>query len=104
MLKREEFTYVLAVFLVTFLKTNFHQKLISKWKNIYSKFHTALRIHNKVTFQLKQLSPHISILHTAGAQMSDQSAHMSCTTKYRHTLSGILVKLTYLMLNTKSYR
>ena len=58
MLKRVEFTYftfVLPVFLITFLKTDFHQKLINKWKNIYLKFHTALRIHNKITFQLKHL-------------------------------------------------
>jgi hypothetical protein len=53
MLKRMEFTCVLPVFLETFLKTDFHQKLISKWKIIYLKFHTALRIHNKMTFQLK---------------------------------------------------
>jgi hypothetical protein len=57
MLKRVEFTcvftFVLPVFLITFLKTDFQQKLISKWKNIYLKFHTALRIHNKITFQLK---------------------------------------------------
>ena len=55
MLKRAEFICVLPVFLIKFLKTDFHQKLISKWKNIYLKCHKALRIHNKMTFQLKHL-------------------------------------------------
>ena len=55
MLKRAEFTCVLPVFPIAILKIDFHQKLISKWKNIYLKCHTALRIHNKMTFQLKYL-------------------------------------------------
>jgi hypothetical protein len=54
-LKRAESTCVLPVFLITFLKTDFHQKLISKWNNIDLKCHAAVRIHNKMTFQLKPL-------------------------------------------------
>ena len=55
MLKRAEFTFVLPVFLIKFLKTDFHQKVMSKWNNIDLKFHAAVRMHNKMTFQLKHL-------------------------------------------------
>jgi len=36
------------------MATNGNQLKI-KWKNIYLKLHTALKIHNKMRFQLKHL-------------------------------------------------
>jgi hypothetical protein len=52
MLKRAEFTCISY----NIFKDRFSSETNKyKWKNIYLKLHTALDIHNKMTFQLKHL-------------------------------------------------